>query len=384
MIRPALVGSAAILGAAAVPLVAVRASVPSAVGGCQTVVEKVAVPDTVTLGEEARITLAVRAECSRLQVPLHVALVFDNSVYMGGRRMNDMRLAVAAFVEQLDFSVSRVGLAAYSGYVDNLSELTDDPDAVVEAAERFYPRTGSDLVRGVRAGRLMLRRGRAMAVAEEFLEAMVLLVGSPNDGGDDDLIAEAQQAYDEGILVVVVAGRGSAELDPLEAIASSPSFFFVEGTSRRYPSLFSQIPVDLTTVRVTGADVVDTLVDNAPYVWGSGVPAPRTRGQDLLWRYDRWPPQGVTITYAVEPQQLGCHPTNAEAQVELRFDRGEPEQRAFPVPTVCVAPPPTSTPVPTPTLRPTSTPAPPRLHLPLVWNSHHGGVSQLIPHREPN
>ncbi|MFQ5459182.1 MAG: hypothetical protein ACE5EL_00150, partial [Anaerolineae bacterium] len=78
---------------------------------CQAEANQVVSPDTVALGGRVTITLTLQADCSAVQVPLHVALVFDNSVAMAGTRMNYMKLAVRAFVDALDFTVARVGLA---------------------------------------------------------------------------------------------------------------------------------------------------------------------------------------------------------------------------------------------------------------------------------
>lgn len=353
--RPASLVTAGVLGALALSPLGPQTTAVPAQDGCRIDVGKVAAPSNVILGQEAAISLTVQARCSRLQVPLHVALVFDNSTEMGGERMNDMRSAVAAFVDELDFSVSRVGLAAYWSSVEVLSELTDNRDAVVLAGARFFPRQGSDLTKAVRAGRLMLQRGRSAAARSDYLEVMVVLSGSPNDGAAEDLLAEAQLARDEGMVLVTIAGRGTADLDTLEAIATSSSTFYVEGTGQRYPALFRQIVGDLAQVEVVGAEVVDTLPQDMTYVWGSGIPAPRTQGGDLVWRYDRWPSEGIDISYAVEPTASGCRPTNVRAWVELRFDRGEPQRYSFPVPTVCVLEPSTATPSPSATATATAT-----------------------------
>lgn len=338
---------------------------------CQATVHKMAEPRDVVLGGQAAITLTTLVDCSSVQIPVHVALVFDNSTYMGGQRINDMRRAVEAFVESVDFGSSRVGLAAFSGRVENLSELTDDPQQVIDASQSFFPNKGSDVTRGLRAGRLMLERGRSPAGGESVQEVIVLFVGSPNEGSDRELLSTATELRDAGVLVVTVAATGNAELDVLEAAATAPTFFHVETMSTRYATLMRRIAGDLATVSVTGAQLVDMLPANMEYVWGSGVPAPRINGQELRWRYDVWPVEGLTVTYEVEPQELGCHPTNVSAQVELEFDRGDPKQHSFPVPTICVAVQPTVTATSLPaTATPTPTRRPHPVYLPTLWRDH--------------
>ncbi len=338
---------------------------------CKVEVEKDAAPETLILGDETELTLTVRADCSGAELPAHVALVFDNSTYMGGQRMNDMKSAVSAFGDAIDWSVSRVGLASYSGRVKYLAELTDDPEELTAASEDFFPETGSDLTRALAAGRLMLDRGRDLAAVDDYIEAIVLFVGSPNTGDEGDLVAQAAALRDEGTLVVAVAATSSADLELLEQIATAPTFFHIETMSTRYPLVMQQIAAGLSSVQAVGADVIDVLPDNMEYVWGSGVPVPRIEGQELRWRYDVWPAEGITITYALEPLELGCHATNASAEVEVRFDRGEPQKHSFPVPSVCAVSAPSETPVgPTPVPSPTHTPRSHRLYLPVLWRGY--------------
>jgi len=370
---PPRLAAAALLGLTLAPVLAPAFLVPPAhsAGGCDATVDKFVAPETIVIGQETTVTLRVRADCSDLQVPVHVALVIDNSVSMGGSRINDLRAGVAAFVGGLDFGASRVGLAVFHSRADILAELTDDPQVVIEASLAFFPRPGSDMTMGVRAGRQMLARARPLKADPDTLDVLVLLAGSTNDDGPDEVLAEAGLARDDGILVVTIAGGGGADRTTLEAMASGPLFFYTEGTSSRYPSLFEEVGANLTAVHVAGAELEDLLPANMEFVWGSGVPPPRVAGRQLRWRYDVWLPEGIDIVYAVEPQALGRHPTNESATARVSLDRGDPLELTFPVPYVNVVAPATptatqapETPVPTPTvaLRP--------VFLPYLWNGH--------------
>lgn len=333
--------------------------------GCVVSVDKTAAPSRLVIGDQAAITLTVSADCERLQAPIHAVLLFDNSLDMGGTRMGHMRDAVMAFADELDLAVSKVGLVSYHGTVEVLSPLTDDRDALEEATWRFFPRPGSDLLAGVTTAGTVL----AAAPADDVLEVVIVLSGSLPENEPDELLLASQALQDDGVLVVTVAGTGNADMETLEAMASSPASHYVESQSSRYASLFREIARDLTSVRITGAEVTDVLPANMTYAWGSGVPAPRVRGDTLQWSYAVWPTSGVTITYAVEPQELGLHPTNVRADAILSFERGAPVSRTFPVPTVLVVEAPTSTSPPptiTPTPRPTDPPMP--VYLPLAAN----------------
>lgn len=332
---------------------------------CDVRVHKEARPETVVLGDEVSITMTVQADCDRRQAPTHAVLVFDNSLDMGGSRMGHMREAVPAFADAVGLDRSKVGLVSYHGTVEVLSGLTSDRAALEEAARRFFPRPGSDLRSAVATAGQVLVDAREPGV----LEAIVILSGSVSDGEPDDLIAAAEAWRRQGVLVVTVAGTGNADIDTLERMASSPAAHYIESQSVRYPSLFAEIGRDMTAVRITGADVTDELSAAMPYVWGSGIPAPRVRDGQLVWTYAVWPSDGLTITYAVEPQELGRHETSLRSEVELRFEHGAPVTQSFPVSRVQVVSPPTPTQAPpTPAPSPTPTAAPGSLYLPALSN----------------
>jgi len=337
-----------------------------ATSGCDITVDKVASPAKVVVDSEVSITMTVRADCERLQSPVHAVLVFDNSLDMGGSRMRHMREAVMAFADALDLGDSMVGLVAYHGTVEVLTELTHDRDDLEEATRHFFPRPGSNLLAGLQTAGQVLADGHE----EGVLEAVVVLSGSVSEGTPEELIAESERLQAKGVLVVTVAGTGNADVETLERMASSPASHYIESQSIRYPSLFRDIARDISTVRLTGAEVQDVVPSNMEYVWGSGIPAPRVHGDTLLWTYAVWPTDGITITFGVQPSELGHHDTNVSAEVELTFERGDPVTRVFPVPRVDVVEPPTAT-SPPPTVTPTAVPTTPpeALFLPLLLRS---------------
>jgi uncharacterized protein YegL len=381
MARIILVAAVLALAIAALARLPTLPAAPSATGaaGCTTTVDKRVWPDTVYLGDETSVTVTVHADCARLQVPVHVAFILDNSIDMGGPRIADMRNGIAAFADALDFSVARMGLATYASHVDILSELTADRDAIKAATANFGPRDGANLAMAVRAGRQMLERGRAVAAGPEFQEVMILLVGAPYDSVKADVLAEAQLARDEGMLIVTIAS-GNPDLDTLQTIASGPSFFYNAGISSQYPYVFKRIVGDVTAVHLTGAQLKDTLPANMPYVWGSGIPAPRVRGRDLSWLYATWPTDGITLTFNVKPGELGRWPVSDGADVTISMDRGGSQTLSLAVPYVNVLAVPTATPIPPtptitptplpPTAAPTATPEPRFAYLPVLLRNH--------------
>lgn len=393
--------AAAVLGA--LPMV-VLARAPSplarAQDGCAVRAAKHASAATVSLGAPVQLTLTVQADCSHSQAPLRLVVVADNSVDMGGLRMDGLKRAVAGLPDLVDLSRSEIGVIAFHAQAEILTGLTRDPVAIAEASRRFFPRQGHNLVMGVRAGRQMIEQARQQPGAPAATDVLVVWVAGPADQADDVVLAEAKAAKDAGILVATVGANGLANFTLLEAMASVPALFFAETLGDRFPSLMREIVTNLTVVHLTGAQVTDSLPDALGYVWGSGVPAPRVRGNDLAWRYAVWPAGGLTITYQVTCGAIGRHAAHVSAAVELQFDRGAPQTYAFAAPEIACVTPPTVTPTPSVTPAPSATatatppatatatatasPTPPAAaYLPALWKSHcvptrHADVAMVL------
>ncbi|MFQ5459872.1 MAG: vWA domain-containing protein, partial [Anaerolineae bacterium] len=252
-----------------------------------------------------------------------------------------------------------------------LAPLTDDPDEVALAAQRFFPRLGSNLTMGIRASQGLLEAGRDLAVVPDPEQVIILLVGSANDGGPEEALAEARLAKEAGITIVTSGAGIDADVEMLEQMASSASLFYTEGTSSRFPSLFQQIARDLGTVRPTAATITNTLPAAFDYVFGSGFPVPRKRGQDLAWQFGVWPPAGLAVEYELEAKALGRQAVSARAAADLILDRGPAQRVDFPVPEVEVVTALTVTPPPA-TATPGATPTPHlrRAFLPYLARSH--------------
>lgn len=331
---------------------------------CDVRLDKRAAPERVILGQTARITLTADARCSAVVRPLHVAFVVDNTIAVGGPKMAALRKGVAAFVDTMDFASSRAGLAVYYGSVDILTELTADPQIVKDKTAEFFPRPGSDMKMGLRAGDLILQRGRSLAVRPDVSEVIVLMAGNVDDGDAAALVAEADRIKARGVTILCVGVGGQADFDVLEQIATSPNHVFTEADNALLADDMRGIAEGIGRVRLVGAFITDTLPADMSFVWGSDDPPARPRGAALLWNFAAWPAEGITVTYEVEPKMLGRRPANVSAEIELRFDQGAPRRYPFPVPEIDVVLAPTGTPTRTATPTATPPPTPTRVVLP--------------------
>jgi hypothetical protein len=137
---------------------------------------------------------------------------------------------------------------------------------------------------------------------------------------------------------------------------------------------------DAGTLQVVELRISDRLPDNMSFVEGSASPEPSSydsQTADLTWQFDSVPTDGVTITFAVEPQQVGEWPTNLRAAGVFTDSKGGQGAFEFAVPYVTVFEPATE-PTPEMTASPSPSPSPTpvdglvvaTLYLPI---SHSGG-----------
>lgn len=319
------------------------------------------VPAQAVVDQPFPVAITVKADCAGAALPMHLAVVVDNTINVGGPRMEGLKNGVRALFDAIDLSQSQAGLAVFNAKVDFLVPLGRDRDALKAAVESFYPRTGSRVDLAVRAGHQMLKNARGTG-APGVQEILLLVSGGPDEDGPDVPLAEAAKAKDDGVLIVTVAAASAADYDMLTRMATSPAFFYTETIAGRYPGLFQQIVKDLSQVKLMGGLVTDTLATGFEYSWGSGIPAPRLRGRDLTWLYAVWPEGGLEISYQAICKQLGRFPSSDGATAELTFDRGSPYVYALPVAAIDCVPPPTATATPsatpTATVTPSASPSP--------------------------
>ncbi len=325
-------------------------------GPCKVSLRRDTPPEAV-LDQAFPVAITVTADCAGAALPLRMAVVVDNTVNVGGARMEGIKNGVRALFDALDLERSQAGLASFNARVDFLAPMGSSREVLKAAVDSFYPKSGSRVDLAMRAGYQMIKNARAAPGAATGMQDVVLLVsGGPDETGPDGPIAEAAKAKDDDILVVTVAAAGAADFDMLTQMATSDSFFYTETIAGRYPGLFQQIVRDLAEVKLVGGLVTDTLAPGIDYSWGTGIPAPRLRGQDLTWLYAVWPEGGLAISYQALCRRLGSGPSSAGATVELSFDRGQPYVYALPVASLACLPPPTAT--ATPSASPTVTPTP--------------------------
>lgn len=352
-------------------------------GECRDVGNKVAT-EKVWLGDTAAITITFRRECVDPIYPLHIALVLDGSGAMAGSLTRDMKAAVLDFVKDLDLGGNpntKVAVVEFNTQSRVLCQLTNDAGRVNSCIRRVGAEGGVAIDRGIAGGLQVLVRGRGGSGSSDIYEVMVLVSQGHNDAGCSPVLKAAGQVKGQGVLLITVCAGRDCDAQCMRQAASSPRYFFTLDTMGLLGPIFQQIRQRIRGITLNQVTVTDTLPANMRYVPDSADPAPKEIGPNgdyLIWQTNYVPRDGVTYSFEVEPQELGCHPTNGEARADYKDNQNRSGSYAFPVPIVAVevrpsptptatatnTPTPTST--PTATQTPTATPGPEGIFLPDV------------------
>ncbi len=329
---------------------------------CVLQLAKWADPTTLRLGETTTVTLATASDCPKRPVPLHVVLTIDASSSMtSAGKIDAAKTAAKHFIDGIDLSVSKIGIVSFNSSVTVQTELTSDHDTAIAAVDSIVTNRGTEIAAGIDGSREVLERGRGTA-SPQPIEVLVVMSDGQQHGsgssGSDVVLAAADRAKDDGILVVTVCFGSDCQADVMREAASRDDLYFDAQSADKLIEVYEDLAGQLVSIGLRSLTVLDTLPANMLYVPGSAVPSPDATGADWLkWTWTVVPATGVTVTFRVEPQEVGRWPTNTEATADFVDTDDLEGSGIFPVPEVVVMPP-TPTPRPTWTPEPTRTPKP--------------------------
>ncbi len=305
---------------------------------CQASPDKVAAPDEIDLGQTVQVTLTLTDSCPQEVSPIDVMLVMDGSESMlDNQKITNAKAAAKAFLEEMDLSPdqSRVGLVVFNEAAGLYSGLTRDAD---------YIRTRIDSI--VPSGRTNISDAIDLA-AEELREqdrgiaqAMIVLTDGINTVPTDPVPVAAQRAKDQGITMVTICAGG--DCDPgLPSAASAPELFFNVPDASELTELYRTLASELQANAIVEWTIEDVLPANMEFVPGSAQPpVDEARSEPdgttvLVWQI-AGPFPDAGLTYLVEPQEVGLHPTNVVATGRFKDRRGLPGEVTFPIPKVLI------------------------------------------------
>jgi Mg-chelatase subunit ChlD len=359
-------------GVFGVPEVEVLAEPPS--GSCVASLA-VAAPDEVPLGQSFTSTLAAGLVCPRVPVPLDAVLAIDHSASMGTEgRMQSVKSAANAFLDVVGATGAWVGLVAFNEEVTEKVPLTPYLDQVRRAVDGLRAEGLTSLAVPLLAAHDMFRARRTESQA-----VIVLLTDGRTQGSMDTVVAAADAAKQDGILVVTYC---AGWCDPeLPRVASRPDLAVQVADAGELAELYRELATELAYRQVHDVSVEELLPDGLQAVFGSAAPAPAEgpAAGRTLWRFGGVPSEGITVTQAITAVRTGEMPVGA-AWLTYGFGPTQTGRATFPERLLRVAGPVPSTatpqvqptfpsPSPSPTGRPTIWPPRGRVCLPAAYRS---------------
>ncbi len=351
---------------------------------CIAIHRKVASPSTLLLGETTSITLTSRLTCPAMTCALRLALVLDGSGSMAGNPTKEMKEAAVQLIRDLGLPENpstEVGVVAFNSQARVLTGLTNNEGRVVGALRQVGAAGGSAIDAGIKEGLKLLVRGRLPSNTCVY-EVMVVLSDGQNNAGCGPVLQAANQAKGQGVLVFAVCLGPDCDEVCMRQVATGPAYYYKASHAGELKTVFDSIRNRITALVTRQLTIRDVVPDNMRLVPGSIRPEPESAssaGDVIQWKQAFVSSDGMTVSFQLEPLEVGYWPTNVEASGSFIDISAAVGSFTFDVPWVVVLEPntqptsavtrtPSATPTATPTSTPTPTPRGPTVFLPLCYH----------------
>lgn len=317
---------------------------------CVLHTDKVASPKRLPLGERTRVTLTARPECPERAEPLEVVLVIDNSGSMAAdSKLTLAKRAASTFLDQTDFTITRVGIVTFHTTSLVVSQLSADGAGLRTAVDGIVSQGSTNIVSALDdAGRVLVagRNDSHWPAGSAPIEVVILLsdgrhTAGGGDPGDDPrrlASAAATRLRAGGAILATVCLGDDCDRLTMSLASSSPSLYFDSPTAADLVDIYEKIAERLRRPTVTEIVVRDVIPDNMRFLVNTAEPAPDDiRGNEVIWELDSVPEAGIEIAYWLRPTEIGIWPTNVEAEATFHDIFERPGSAMFPVPEVMVS-----------------------------------------------
>ena len=315
--------------------------------------DKAIAPSVIALGDRSWVSLRVLASCPTNTLPADIALVMDTSLSMSqeGNRIALARQAALTFMETLNLDQDQAALIEFNDTARVLEPLGRQRYRLQKAIAQLTPRGGTEIAAAISTAQAELSGPRHV---QGHAPVMILLTDGTSS--PTEALAAATAAKEAGTQLFVI-GVGSDVIEDLLRQVASPGRFFYTRSGADLTEIYLQIARLVQTTDLTNVVVSDTLRPDVAYS-GSGNPPPDRQGPKLTWSLPVLPLQGITLTYQIQPSQVGEYdPSQEPARLSYQDRTGNSYQLQFPTRTIRVlAPTPTATPTATATATVTPTP----------------------------
>ncbi|MFN8421936.1 MAG: VWA domain-containing protein [Anaerolineae bacterium] len=329
---------------------------------CQIVVNKGAAPTFLLLGEQTHVTLTLGGGCPTAGEKIDIALVVDHSDSMKGEKIEQMREAVAAFVNNLNLARDQVSLVSFESTAQIEVPMTQDRALVLGKVMGLQPEGGTNIAAGIDYGRTALRV--SPRYGQPGVKSIIVLMtdGVPFNNSRMRTVEAADRARFDDITMFAIGFGDDVDPQLLQLCATDPGLYRFAKTGVELLNVYRELAAQITaSVLLKETTIVDVVPDNMTYVEAKGAVPPAAwdpLARTLTWIFTDVPFTGIEMSYWLQPQEVGRWPTNVVATHTGTDGLSKPQSGPFPIPyVVVVAPgPPRPTPPNPPT--PSATPAP--------------------------
>ncbi|MCC7021130.1 MAG: VWA domain-containing protein [Ardenticatenales bacterium] len=327
---------------------------------CQIVVNKGAAPTFLQLGEQTHVTLTLGGGCPTAGERIDIALVVDHSDSMQGEKIQQMREAVAAFVNNLNLTRDQVSLVSFESTAQIETPMTQDKALILGKVMGLQAEGGTNIAAGIDYGRTALKVSPRWG--QPGVKSIIVLMtdGVPFNNSRMRTVEAADRVRFDDITMFAIGFGDDADPDLLRLCATDPGLyrFAKDGTEllKVYRELAEQITASVLLKETT---IIDVVPDNMTYMEATGAVPPATWdpvARTLTWTFTDVPFSGITMSYWLQPQEVGTWPTNVVATHTGTDGLSKPQSGPFPIPYVVVVAP--GTPSPTPSSTPTASATP--------------------------
>jgi Mg-chelatase subunit ChlD len=171
----------------------------------------------------------------------------NEPVPSGGTKLEASILAARQFVQQLTFPGDRAAIVSFNTDATIEQPLTEDREALLAALDRISTSPGTRIDRGIDRGREALTE----TLADRNRVMILLTDGRSDNVTDEDVLAAADFAKGENILIFTI-GLGT-NVDPiiLQAIASRPEYYYPAPDASQLANIYDAIVYTLPCVNLT-------------------------------------------------------------------------------------------------------------------------------------
>lgn len=226
--------------------------------------------------------------------------------------------AAQAYIDTLDFTVSRAGVVFFDDWPQLAAAPTQDAATLRAALTGFTPLGTTDIAAALAFAETTLADLPAQNSGAALPALIVLLTdGQANDPAAALSVGRRLQVNDVRLITV---GVGQADNAFLLDLASSPSDHFEVADAQQLPALYTELASQLNSAIAFNMNLVEPVNSALQIVSPSVTPAAVIEANQITWQVASIGPEGATFNYRAAVNGLGLRSLNSGESVMAYTD----------------------------------------------------------------